>query len=402
MVLFVGGLINNSTAVTNTTEMYDPVTKTLSFRAPMIVARRAHSCLLLRDGSLLVLGGVGDSSSLDAVERYDPSTNTWTLLAPMPLRSFGMGLTQLDDGRILLAGGSSTNWACFLFDPSSNTWTSTGSLNVGRFRLHLIKLPDNRVLAVGGGATSSGRRALEVYTPATGIWSLLAPMINSSGELAVILLPDGRVFVGNTDDGTETTRAEVYDVSQNTWTVLPPARGWHVGPARVGLVDGQPVAAGGRPWYAGATLIERFDFAQQRWTTLGQLGVFREEFTLDVLTDGSLLMVGGVDWGTRQNYAAMELLTSDTAPLAYSAANTDNAQKNTTNRTFTLNAGDTLQVGTCNVTGSSASGDTYLRLFGGGAQVAYNDDNCGSLASFIQYTAPTAGTYELRGWLLLG
>ena len=55
-----------------------------------------------------------------------------------------------------------------------------------------------------------------------------------------------------------------------------------------------------------------------------------------------------------------------------------------------------LEVGTCNVPGSSASGDTYLRLFGGGSQVAYNDDSCGGTASFIQYTAATAGTFELR------
>jgi alpha-tubulin suppressor-like RCC1 family protein len=84
-------------------------------------------------------------------------------------------------------------------------------------------------------------------------------------------------------------------------------------------------------------------------------------------------------------------------PLTYSATNTNSAQQNTVNKTFTMKAGDKLQVGTCNLTGASASGDTYLRLYGTSAtQVAYNDDNCGGLASYIEYTAPTNGTYELR------
>lgn len=84
-------------------------------------------------------------------------------------------------------------------------------------------------------------------------------------------------------------------------------------------------------------------------------------------------------------------------PLTYSASNTNSAQQSTFNRTFALNAGDVLEVGTCNLTGASASGDTYLRLFGtSGTQVAYNDDNCNGAASYLQYTAPTTGGYELR------
>ncbi|WP_095978981.1 PPC domain-containing protein [Melittangium boletus] len=82
--------------------------------------------------------------------------------------------------------------------------------------------------------------------------------------------------------------------------------------------------------------------------------------------------------------------------LTYNASDTNSAQQNTVNRTFTLNAGDVLEAGTCSLPGATATGDTYLRLFGGGTQVAYNDENCGGSASFFQYTAPTTGTYELR------
>lgn len=85
-------------------------------------------------------------------------------------------------------------------------------------------------------------------------------------------------------------------------------------------------------------------------------------------------------------------------PLTYSASNTNSAQQNTINRTFILNTGDILEVGTCNLAGAIASGDTFLRLFGPSAtQVAYNDNYyCAGYASYIQYTATTSGIYELR------
>ncbi|HLM46115.1 MAG TPA: hypothetical protein VK458_19750, partial [Myxococcaceae bacterium] len=93
----------------------------------------------------------------------------------------------------------------------------------------------------------------------------------------------------------------------------------------------------------------------------------------------------------------MVSFAAEIQPLTFSASNTNSAQQNTVNRTFTLKAGDKLEVGTCNLTGATATGDTYLRLFGTSAtQVAFNDDSCGGVASYIQYTAPTTGSYELR------
>jgi hypothetical protein len=66
------------------------------------------------------------------------------------------------------------------------------------------------------------------------------------------------------------------------------------------------------------------------------------------------------------------------------------------NQNVTLAAGQKITLGTCGVTGATASGDTYLRLYGPSAtQVAVNDDACGT-ASTITYTATTAGTYQIR------
>jgi len=83
---------------------------------------------------------------------------------------------------------------------------------------------------------------------------------------------------------------------------------------------------------------------------------------------------------------------------SFSASGTSSAQQNTVNRDITAAAGQVITVGTCNMTGASASGDTYLRLYGpNGTQAAFNDDACGT-ASRLTYTVPSGagGTYQIR------
>jgi V8-like Glu-specific endopeptidase len=83
--------------------------------------------------------------------------------------------------------------------------------------------------------------------------------------------------------------------------------------------------------------------------------------------------------------------------LVYNATNTNSAQQNTVNKVVALTAGQKITLGTCGVTGSKFSGDTYLRLFGpGAAEVSSNDDACGGAGSQLVFTASTSGNYEIR------
>ncbi|HYH99620.1 serine protease [Hyalangium sp.] len=84
---------------------------------------------------------------------------------------------------------------------------------------------------------------------------------------------------------------------------------------------------------------------------------------------------------------------------AYSASNTGSATVNTVNWDLYLLEGHTLRIGTCGVEGASGVGDTYLRIYGPtGAQVAANDDACGSLMTHIVYAVPAgaSGIYQVR------
>ncbi|KFA92701.1 trypsin-like serine peptidase [Archangium violaceum] len=85
--------------------------------------------------------------------------------------------------------------------------------------------------------------------------------------------------------------------------------------------------------------------------------------------------------------------------FTYSATHTNSALRNTVNKRLTFNAGDVVEVGTCNLTGATATGDTWLRLYdGAGVQAASNDDSCGGRSSYFKYTVPAGkgGTYEVR------
>jgi hypothetical protein len=89
-----------------------------------------------------------------------------------------------------------------------------------------------------------------------------------------------------------------------------------------------------------------------------------------------------------------------TGTYGFSASNTNSAQQNTVNRDLALTAGQQLKISTCPamVSGAAGTGDTYLRLYtSAGTQVAVNDDysSCGTL-SYITYTVPSTGTYQIR------
>jgi hypothetical protein len=91
--------------------------------------------------------------------------------------------------------------------------------------------------------------------------------------------------------------------------------------------------------------------------------------------------------------------TPSTGSFPYNASNTASATQNTTNQNVAAAAAQVITVGTCGMTGASSTGDTYLRLMGpSGAEVASNDDGCGSQSSKLTYTVPTgkSGTYSIR------
>lgn len=92
---------------------------------------------------------------------------------------------------------------------------------------------------------------------------------------------------------------------------------------------------------------------------------------------------------------------SGSGSVSYNVSNTATTTQNYRREALFLREGQLLTAGTCGVTGSAGTGDTFLRLFGpDGSEVVSNDDsNCGGSLSKLSYFVPAngEGSYELRG-----
>ena len=128
--------------------------------------RYYHTAALLRDGKVLVAGGIvaGDSSRDDQVpssELYDPVSGTWTATGAMATDRFGHTATLLADGKVLVAAGYQADVPkgpyAEIYDPISGTWTAAGNMITPTPRADSTAtlLPDGKVLVAGG--TTDGR-----------------------------------------------------------------------------------------------------------------------------------------------------------------------------------------------------------------------------------------------------
>ncbi len=170
------------------------------------------------------------------------------------------------------------------------------------------------------------------------------------------------------------------------------ATGTTTGPSTLASVQraGRPYyLANKQIWTASSTFQQGCQGVWDAATTLGYTTAEKcaiRQSWIDVgLTCGDASLCGGGPNPPTNSYA-------------YSATNTNSAQQNTVNKTVALTAGQTIKLGSCGLTGSAFTGDTYLRLAGPTAAiVASNDDACGGLGSQITYTATAAGNYDIRG-----
>ncbi len=106
-------------------ELYDPVTETWTATESTPTPHYLrYSATLLPDGKLLVAGGADSGSegytNLASAELYDPDTGTWTATPTMSVAREGHTATLLRDGRVLVAGGvGEAGASAELYDPGS-------------------------------------------------------------------------------------------------------------------------------------------------------------------------------------------------------------------------------------------------------------------------------------------
>lgn len=316
---------------------------TWSPAADMGAWHSVHTSVLLQDGRVAVIGtsdyGPSDPRAGEGgyIEVYDPANDAWQLPLPHPcdgletchnaLSNFAGTATLLDDGTVLIAGGTADGDTgtsrAWIFDPDQGSLTETGFLagffGGPRFHHTATKLQNGRVFIAGGQGVDAGPGegsdfTAEIYDPATGEWTLVAPMSASRTRPESVRLDDGRVLV--VGGGS----AEIYDPSIDAWTDAG-TLGSDAGDVNFGLVKtdaGEIFVVGGSVGTGGTTAVEQFDPASSSWQPVASMNHPRSFHVTVALTDGKVLAAGGhpvESNGTAEVYDPETNQWSTTPPL---------------------------------------------------------------------------------------
>ncbi len=204
-VLIAGGSVDvNGFGLfpSKTAEIYDPATQSFSPTGDMPKEAVFHTASVLLDGTVLIMGGDGNTcpGAGTSIAIFDPASNTFSAGPNLASPRARHTATTLNDGRVLITGGvdpcdSSVFAAAYatavVFDPATLSFSSEKFMREPRFGHSATLLAVGKVLVVGSMA--------ELFDPATGSFALTGdPNVPGGGGRRATRLSDGRVlFVGS-------------------------------------------------------------------------------------------------------------------------------------------------------------------------------------------------------------
>lgn len=244
-------------------------------------------------------------------------TGSWRQVGDLPFaaNSFGRkgNTVVLGDGRVLFAGGGDPKdnnlVTAAVYDPKASAWNATGSMSTSRRAHTLTRLDDGQVLAAGG-MTGTFRFPLsltettELYDATAGTWTTTGALALARFDHSASLLPDGRVLVAggtivrSASSNASTDAAEIYDPKTGLWTAAAPMTDARSGHCAVTLTDGRILVVGGlryTTYIAGVAtaFCELYDPVTETWTPTGSMETPRHSHQAVLLPDGTVLAIGG-------------------------------------------------------------------------------------------------------------
>jgi len=285
------------------TEIYDPSTDTSKISTPLIIPRWKHTATLLGDGTVLVVGGTNNSSSVLEAEIFDPSTETWTDAGPMFHPRSGHTASLLSDDRVLISGG-------FTYVPISYSeiydvkqgWINTENLMGPRHMHSAVSLGDGEVLGIGGRAgLFTNLTRTELYDSDAGSWTRRGKMPIALWDHNVIPVDCSKVVLvgGKKSDGSPLELTYFFEPSTGRYQPGAKLNKPRFGHSATGMVGGLVVIAGGST--AGLLLSDSVEILnpsnmdQDVWTMAEPMPAPVERHAAIDLGNGNLLITGGWD-----------------------------------------------------------------------------------------------------------
>jgi len=301
-VLVVGGTTTGrGTDLLDSAELYDPATNTWSPTSHLSHARASHSATLLRDGTVLVAGGLyAGAETLTSAEVYDPASGRWTDTARSPLFVTENSMVSLRDGRVLVVQGSKAE----LYDPTTRMWTLTGGPILDQAGAAMTLLKDGKVLISGGTSLPISYnddgvpvKLAEVYDPVAGTWAATGSMNAYHGN-ATASLRDGRVLVCDNGFGAFSNVTEVYDPGAQTWSITGVGSGsaeYRDCGTLTLLASGEALSVGGAGTGAQSVIgdAELYNPSLNAWAIATAPHTSRFNHTATLLSNGKVLIAGG-------------------------------------------------------------------------------------------------------------
>lgn len=197
-VLIMGGIDRSWIHVNlQSATLYDPSTGMYLSTGSMTKPRNNHAAVLLPDGRVLIVGGMGGGTAqYNDAEIYDPTTGKFTIVADKMkhIRMYPTA-TLLPNGKVLIVGGT-FHTDVEIFDPATNQFYLGGSLKAARDVKHTATLLSNGKVLIAG-SLSSGKvvASAEVYDPEIGASAGINSMLSPRYYHAATLLQNGKILI---------------------------------------------------------------------------------------------------------------------------------------------------------------------------------------------------------------
>ncbi len=305
-VLIAGGVVSSDFSIaTETAEIYNPATGTFASATPMDATFSPLTATLLSNGKVLVVGESADTPNSRATV-YDPDLDSWSPEVAVTGLSSYHDATLLPSGEVLFTGKAESSQ---LYDPDSERFFEGPSLGAGlglsRSHQTATLLPSGAVLLAGGQRYGAGGQA--ETEPFADAWIYLpihstssATRVPARAHHTATYLPRDKVLIaGGRDGGRALDSCELYFPADESTFVeaakLPEARSHH---SATLLPDGTVLIAGGldssgAPMSSLLLYVPDAGTGPGAWTWAGSLAQGRSGHTATLLSTGQVLFTGG-------------------------------------------------------------------------------------------------------------